>query len=328
MDEWNTLVAELDSALGVFAGLKVSASVVMLVLVAVGVGRLVHRRRARAAAARPNRWRTFMMTRVQSSPAARALARRLSAARRAAAQFSAARLAEVSPELSPELSRLHVRRDRAAVALVGALALVVFLVTGMGALFGASSAAAAGWSLLIAAASLGGLRALALRDRAADRPAAPADDALTGAAPAEDADATAPHADPARDRRTLETVLAFGAPAAAPAAEETGTAGVVGGRGAEARAVPEAPRSAAPAVPSGHGSVVIPAVPRPTYLDAPEMERPAPAPLEAAPVPATSGRIKDSLSPETARAEDISPTAERDIAALDLDNVLARRRAS
>lgn len=324
MDEWNTLVAELDSALGVFAGLKVSASVVMLVLVAVGVGRLVHRRRARAAAARPNRWRTFMMTRVQSSPAARALARRLSAARRAAAQFSAARLAEVSPELS----RLHVRRDRAAVALVGALALVVFLVTGMGALFGASSAAAAGWSLLIAAASLGGLRALALRDRAADRPAAPADDALTGAAPAEDADATAPHADPARDRRTLETVLAFGAPAAAPAAEETGTAGVVGGRGAEARAVPEAPRSAAPAVPSGHGSVVIPAVPRPTYLDAPEMERPAPAPLEAAPVPATSGRIKDSLSPETARAEDISPTAERDIAALDLDNVLARRRAS
>ncbi|WP_343282031.1 hypothetical protein AAG742_08315 [Micrococcus sp. 2A] len=314
MDEWNTLVAELDSALGVFAGLKVSASVVMLVLVAVGVGRLVHRRRARAAAARPNRWRTFMTTRVQSSPAARALARRL----------SAARLAEVSPELS----RLHVRRDRAAVALVGALALVVFLVTGMGALFGASSAAAAGWSLLIAAASLGGLRALALRDRAADRPAAPADDALTGAAPAEDADATAPHADPARDRRTLETVLAFGAPAAAPAAEETGTAGVVDGREAEARAVPEAPRSAAPAVPSGHGSVVIPAVPRPTYLDAPEMERPAPAPLEAAPVPATSGRIKDSLSPETARAEDISPTAERDIAALDLDNVLARRRAS
>ena len=323
MDEWNTLVAELDSALGVFAGLKVSASVVMLVLVAVGVGRLVHRRRARAAA-RPNRWRTFMTTRVQSSPAARALARRLSAARRAAAQFSAARLAEVSPELS----RLHVRRDRAAVALVGALALVVFLVTGMGALFGASSAAAAGWSLLIAAASLGGLRALALRDRAADRPAAPADDALTGAAPAEDADATAPHADPARDRRTLETVLAFGAPAAAPAAEETGTAGVVDGRGAETRPVPEALRSAAPAVPSGHGSVVIPAVPRPTYLDAPEMERPAPAPLEAAPVPATSGRIKDSLSPETARAEDISPTAERDIAALDLDNVLARRRAS
>ncbi|WP_298711596.1 hypothetical protein [uncultured Micrococcus sp.] len=314
MDEWNTLVAELDSALGVFAGLKVSASVVMLVLVAVGVGRLVHRRRARAAAARPNRWRTFMTTRVQSSPAARALARRL----------SAARLAEVSPELS----RLHVRRDRAAVALVGALALVVFLVTGMGALFGASSAAAAGWSLLIAAASLGGLRALALRDRAADRPAAPADDALTGAAPAEDADATAPHADPARDRRTLETVLAFGAPAAAPAAEETGTAGVVDGRGAETRPVPEALRSAAPAVPSGHGCVVIPAVPRPTYLDAPEMERPAPAPLEAAPVPATSGRIKDSLSPETARAEDISPTAERDIAALDLDNVLARRRAS
>ena len=324
MDEWNTLVAELDSALGVFAGLKVSASVVMLVLVAVGVGRLVHRRRARAAAARPNRWRTFMTTRVQSSPAARALARRLSAARRAAAQFSSARLAEVSPELS----RLHVRRDRAAVALVGALALVVFLVTGMGALFGASSAAAAGWSLLIAAASLGGLRALALRDRAADRPAAPADDALTGAAPAEDADATAPHADPARDRRTLETVVAFGAPAAAPAAEETGTAGVVDGRGAETRPVPEALRSAAPAVPSGHGSVVIPAVPRPTYLDAPEMERPAPAPLEAAPVPATSGRIKDSLSPETARAEDISPTAERDIAALDLDNVLARRRAS
>ena len=82
--------------------------------------------------------------------------------------------------------------------------------------------------------------------------------------------------------------------------------------------------TASAAAPAADRAVTIPAVPRPTYLDAPEMARPLPAPLET---PAPTGA--DTRLQDAARTADdqISAAAEQDIAALDLDNVLARRRA-
>ena len=95
-------------------------------------------------------------------------------------------------------------------------------------------------------------------------------------------------------------------------------------------AAPAAPRvepvvvTASAAAPAADRAVTIPTVPRPTYLDAPEMARPLPAPLET---PAPTGA--DTRPQDAARTADdqISAAAEQDIAALDLDNVLARRRA-
>ena len=189
-------------------------------------------------------------------------------------------------------------------------AATLFLVAGLAAAFGAGTLSLAGWSLLFAVAGLAGLRALAIRDRARrarpaavvvpERPAAPAAE-----------ERQAPPADPERDRRVLETVLAFETEAPRPAA-------------------PAAPRvepvvvTASSAAPAADRAVTIPAVPRPTYLDAPEMARPLPAPLET---PAPTGA--DTRPQDAARTADdqISAAAEQDIAALDLDNVLARRRA-
>ena len=89
-------------------------------------------------------------------------------------------------------------------------------------------------------------------------------------------------------------------------------------------AAPAADAVAPAAAPAADRAVTIPAVPRPTYLDAPEMARPLPAPLET---PAPTGA--DTRPQDAARTADdqISAAAEQDIAALDLDNVLARRRA-
>lgn len=311
MDEWNTLLAEADSALGVLADLRVSASLVMLILVALGVRRLERLRRARAAAghlSRRTRWRT-MMNRLQSSPAARAVTARLHAVRRSASQSSAARLGEVTPALAA----LRVHPARAALLAVAALSLVVFVVAGGSALFGLPTAPAAGWGLLIAAGCVAALRALAVRDGQSRLAQAPV--VVEAVVPVETVDA-APQADPERDRRTLQAVLAFGASDASSAAGSTAVE-------------PEAVTAAVPVVTPGvlPGSVVIPSVPRPTYLDAPEMVRPAPVPLAVEDAPAASGRIKDGVRTEV-EVDAISPTAARDIAALDLDSVLARRRAS
>ncbi|MBY0180633.1 hypothetical protein H7J95_11955, partial [Micrococcus luteus] len=134
-----------------------------------------------------------------------------------------------------------------------------------------------------------------------ERPAAPAAE-----------ERQAPPADPERDRRVLETVLAFETEAPRPAA------------------APAAPRvepvvvTASAAAPAADRAVTIPTVPRPTYLDAPEMARPLPAPLET---PAPTGADTRPQDAAGTADDQISAAAEQDIAALDLDNVLARRRA-
>lgn len=292
--------AALD-ALDALADARVSASLVIVALVAFLAWRLVLRRhRLASAPARPSMPRSFMH-RLQSSPAVRALTARFSG--RLSAAADAARTARGR-------TGLHIRWGRTTLFLAALVALLVFLVAGLAAAFGAGTLALAGWSLLFAVAGLAGLRALAVRDRTRRaRPAAVVPECPTAPAAEE---RQAPPADPERDRRVLETVLAFETEAPRPAA------------------APAAPRvepvvvTASAAAPAADRAVTIPTVPRPTYLDAPEMARPLPAPLET---PAPTGA--DTRPQDAARTADdqISAAAEQDIAALDLDNVLARRRA-
>ncbi|MFL0426514.1 hypothetical protein ACH0AC_12230 [Micrococcus luteus] len=301
MDETTAPTRAVQAALDALADARVSASLVIVALVAFLAWRLVLRRhRLASAPARPSMPRSFMH-RLQSSPAVRALTARFSG--RLSAAADAARAA-------PGRTGLRIRWGRTALFLAALVALLVFLVAGLAAAFGAATLSLAGWSLLFAVAGLAGLRALAVRDRSRrarpaavvvpERPAAPAAE-----------ERQAPPADPERDRRVLETVLAFETEAPRPDA-------------------PAAPRvepvvvTASAVAPAADRAVTIPAVPRPTYLDAPEMARPLPAPLET---PAPTGA--DTRLQDAARTADdqISAAAEQDIAALDLDNVLARRRA-
>ena len=303
MDETTAPTRAVQAALDALADARVSASLVIVALVAFLAWRLVLRRhRLASAPARPSMPRSFMH-RLQSSPAVRALTARFSG--RLSAAADAARTARGR-------TGLHIRWGRTALFLAALVALLVFLVAGLAAAFGAGTLALAGWSLLFAVAGLAGLRALAVRDRTRRaRPAAAVVVPERPAAPAAE-EREAPAADPERDRRVLETVLAFETEAPRPAA------------------APAAPRvepvvvTASAAAPAADRAVTIPAVPRPTYLDAPEMARPLPAPLET---PAPTGA--DTRLPDAARTADdqISAAAEQDIAALDLDNVLARRRA-
>lgn len=301
MDETTTPTTAVQAALDALADARVSTSLVIVALVAFLAWRLMLRRhRLASAPARPSMPRSFMH-RLQSSPAVRALTARFSGRLSAADAARAVR----------GRTGLHIRWGRTALFLTALVALLVFLVAGLAAAFGAGTLSLAGWSLLFAVAGLAGLRALAVRDRTRRaRPAAVVVPERPAAPSAEEPQA--PPADPERDRRVLETVLAFETeaprPAAAPAASRVEPVVVTAS-------------SAAPAV---DRAVTIPAVPRPTYLDAPEMARPLPAPLET---PAPTGA--DTRLTGAARTADdqISAAAEQDIAALDLDNVLARRRA-
>ena len=303
MDETTAPTRAVQAALDALADARVSASLVIVALVAFLAWRLVLRRhRLASAPARPSMPRSFMH-RLQSSPAVRALTARLSGRLSAAADAAHAARGRTG---------LHIRWGRTALFLAALVALLVFLVAGLAAAFGAGTLALAGWSLLFAVAGLAGLRALAVRDRTRRaRPAAAVVVPERPAAPAAE-ERQAPPADPERDRRVLETVLAF--ETEAPRAVATPAA---------SRVEPVVVTASA-AAPAADRAVTIPAVPRPTYLDAPEMARPLPAPLET---PAPTGA--DTRLQDAARTADdqISAAAEQDIAALDLDNVLARRRA-
>ena len=304
MDETTAPTTAVQAALDALADARVSASLVIVALVAFLAWRLVLRRhRLASAPARPSMPRSFMH-RLQSSPAVRALTARLSG--RLSVAADAARTARGR-------TGLHIRWGRTALFLAALVALLVFLVAGLAAAFGAGTLALAGWSLLFAVAGLAGLRALAVRDRTRRaRPAAAVVDPERPAGPAAE-EREAPAADPERDRRVLETVLAFESEAPRPAAAP-----------AASRVEPVVVTASSAAAPAAERAVTIPAVPRPTYLDAPEMARPLPAPLETPAPTGADTRLQDAAH----TADDqISAAAEQDIAALDLDNVLARRRA-
>ncbi|WP_241253003.1 hypothetical protein [Micrococcus sp. KRD128] len=243
MDETTAPTTAVQAALDALADARVSASLVIVALVAFLAWRLVLRRhRLASAPARPSMPRSFMH-RLQSSPAVRALTARLSG--RLSAAADAARTARGR-------TGLHIRWGRTALFLAALVALLVFLVAGLAAAFGAGTLALAGWSLLFAVAGLAGLRALAVRDRTRRaRPAAAVVDPERPAGPAAE-EREAPAADPERDRRVLETVLAFESEAPRPAAAP-----------AASRVEPVVVTASSAAAPAAERAVTIPAVPRP-----------------------------------------------------------------
>lgn len=244
-------------------------------------------------------WRLWAWFRARAEAAARTPARH-------------SERTSMTSRLVTDLHGLHVRWDRVALLGVGILAALVFLVTAVCALAGLATGGAAVVALVAALASVAGLRTLAVRDRTR-RAAQPGSEAEPETAPVEVVEA-APEvlADPERDRRTLETVLSLEDERPAAAADVV---------------APAAERPAPTVAPTVHAerTVVVPPVPRPVYLDAPEVERPLPEPYVAEPAGSSSMRLKDAVDEE--RREHIRATAERDLAALDLDGVLARRRA-
>ncbi|MGW3945717.1 hypothetical protein ACWEBH_06120 [Micrococcus endophyticus] len=294
------------AALDALADARVSASFVILALVAYFAWRLVvRRRRVESAPARPTMLRSTMH-RLQSSPAVRALTERLSG--------RVSGLADSARAAGRRTAGLQVRWGRTALFLAALAALAVALVAGVAAAFGAGTASLAGACLLFAVAAVAGLRALAVRDRARRAPAAVVE------APAEAAPHAAPEAprvDPERDRRVFETVLGL----------EDEAARVSAAAPAAPAAAPTVVAASAVRAPQATDTVTLPVVPRPTYLDAPEMLRPAPAPLTAPEAAGSDVRLKDAAR-AAEREEALSATAEQDVAALDLDHVLARRRAS
>ncbi|MFJ3312076.1 hypothetical protein ACIPJU_04610 [Micrococcus endophyticus] len=294
------------AALDALADARVSASFVILALVAYFAWRLVvRRRRVESAPARPTMLRSTMH-RLQSSPAVRALTERLSG--------RVSGLADSARAAGRRTAGLQVRWGRTALFLAALAALAVALVAGVAAAFGAGTAGLAGACLLFAVAAVAGLRALAVRDRARRAPAAVVE------APAEAAPHAAPEAprvDPERDRRVFETVLGL----------EDEAARVSAAAPAAPAAAPTVVAASAVRAPEATDTVTLPVVPRPTYLDAPEMLRPVPAPLTAPEAAGSDVRLKDAAR-AAEREEALSATAEQDVAALDLDHVLARRRAS
>ncbi|QCP07630.1 hypothetical protein FDF08_06175 [Micrococcus luteus] len=294
------------AALDALADARVSASFVILALVAYFAWRLVvRRRRVESAPARPTMLRSTMH-RLQSSPAVRALTERLSG--------RVSGLADSARAAGRRTAGLQVRWGRTALFLAALAALAVALVAGVAAAFGAGTAGLAGACLLFAVAAVAGLRALAVRDRARRAPAAVVE------APAEAAPHAAPEAprvDPERDRRVFETVLGL----------EDEAARVSAAAPAAPAAAPTVVAASAVRAPEATDTVTLPVVPRPTYLDAPEMLRPAPAPLTAPEAAGSDVRLKDAAR-AAEHEEALSATAEQDVAALDLDHVLARRRAS
>ncbi|MDY6055811.1 hypothetical protein [Micrococcus sp.] len=294
MDAWDTLWAQLRDALGVFGEASVNAAAVILATLTVGIWRLSSLLRDRAAA-RAARTSSFERTEMTDTPDTHRRGR-----------------------------GFHVRWERTALAAVAVLALTVAAVTAVAALTGVSLTSVAVVAGVVALAAGGTLAALISRDSGA----APAEQAHEAAAPA-DAPAAGPTADPARDRRILDTVLALRDEPAAPATAAAPT--------------PVAAAERPAAAPAPAPAVAVTSVPRPTYLDAPVVERAVPEPYAAEPVPAATARLKDGAGADhrerivaeraqaEARAEADRLAEEQDsaeVTALDLDSVLARRRAS
>lgn len=214
---------------------------------------------------------------------------------------------------------LRIRRDRAWILLAGCAALLAALVTAVVAPF--SAAVSWPWPvflLLLGIGSVLSLRYLAVQDRAARRASRPA--------------VRAPEAEPHAPR---EDVALFDNEHAV--AEEVREQSRQAAQDLDLPAPEEQPRMPAPAVftveelraealrVARESASAAPArtwepvpVPRPTYAEAPVVQRPEPAPLPVPEQPAArSASLKDA----------VRTGEEQGRAALDLDDVLKRRRA-
>lgn len=337
----NTLAAELNAVLGVFSDLRVSASLVIVALILWLGWKVVMAERERAAA------RDARAAETAASPAADAAADSASTtspqegtpmtsasapapARRTFRLPAVRRPAFGSRRATAPAGGFRVRWGRTALFLAAVALAVTFLVTGVAAAFGAETVTLAGWSLLGTLASLGLLRVLAVRDQRARRAARAARaEAEAHRAPAHIARgahvarAAARAAEPAAERDAVKTEAPSAAAPAAVPASSVGAPAAAPQVQADAPAVEETLPAVVEETPQRR-TVVLPTVPRPTYLDAPEMQRSAPARIETdEKAPSGDVRLADGVS-ELQRRRQRAQAAP----ALDLDSVLARRRAS
>lgn len=197
-----------------------------------------------------------------------------------------------------------IRWGRLSIFAVGALSLITALITGVAGIFGASTWLIAGICVLITAACYGILRGLAILDskkRAREREQLTISEGLETSI----ATYTTDHQRLAPPRRGNDEVFDFAdGPEQQQQIIEEDT---------------EEPVADAPAP--------IPAripLPRPIYLDAPEVARSAPKPLET---PATPSPSRDVQLSEGVSSEYQEKIAEKANTRLDLDKVLNRRRA-
>jgi outer membrane biosynthesis protein TonB len=242
------------------------------------------------------------------------------------------------PVRQPEF---RIRYGRTALALTGAVAIVVFVAGGVLALAGAVSGQLPGFALLAAIAVVVILRSLAIRDRR-NRAAARADRAARTAS----ASQAAGMRTPTRPTQLFDGAAAEAQPApeAAPAAPAPLTAAEL--REQALKVAAEAGDTAAPVRPSGTPWQPVD-VPKPTYVAAAKANRPAPAPLPAPEV--KKPQVKTSIKQTTAqRTEEAAAQRSAEAAEqhdgetattveasgqpsatnrLNLDDVLQRRRA-
>ncbi|MGM0928795.1 MAG: hypothetical protein ACQEXN_03675 [Actinomycetota bacterium] len=239
----------------------------------------------------------------------------------------------------------RIRYGRTALALTGAVALVVFVAGGALALAGIVAGQVPGFALLAAVAVVVILRSLAIRDRR-NRAAARADRAARTVAGAQ---ATGKRT-PARPTQLFDGAAAEAQPApeAAPAAPAPLTAAEL--REQALKVAAEAGDTVAPSRPSGTPWQPVD-VPKPTYVAAAKANRPAPAPLPAPEVKkpqvktsikqTTAQRTEEAAAQRSAKAAEQHPEQHSEEAAaaaeasgqpsaanrLNLDDVLQRRRA-
>lgn len=194
-----------------------------------------------------------------------------------------------------------IRWGRLAIFAIGAIALVVALITAIIGLFGASTWITAGICVLIAAACYGMLRGLVILDskkRAREREKLAMSEGLETSIATYTTSSQSPVSYNDEVFDFVETAEEL--PAAAVALTE--------------EPIAETPAPLPARVP----------LPRPMYLDAPEVARQAPEPLEPPkdPVPSRDVQLSEGVSSEYQ-----DKITEKANTRLDLDKVLNRRRA-
>lgn len=222
-----------------------------------------------------------------------------------------------SSRVGGSAANFRIRWDRAAIALVGATALVIALVTSVLAVVGLVASVVPVFALVLAIASVVTLRTLAVRGRRrTPQPDAGAPERIVRQ---EESDAPVVH---------RPTTL-FNAEESAEAEDknddvQASAPAPVQFTAAELRAAALAVAAEAGEKPAGTGTPWQPVeVPKPTYVEAPKADREDPAPLDLpeAPRPQAKTPIKNAaVAPKVETS--VSPAPR-----MNLDEVLQRRRA-
>ncbi|GAA1132294.1 hypothetical protein GCM10009670_27520 [Citricoccus alkalitolerans] len=287
-----SLEESLSLALGYLPDIHLHGSLVLCALVVAWLI-AIYRRANKEPQPRSHRRKTMKRT-AQSMP--RNNARPVDAAKESASGF-------------------RVKWDRTIIAAVAVLAALTFLGTGIAAAFGAGTLLVSGIAAAVAVAGVATLRTLALRDRKKrkDRRIESAfDEAMNPGLPT--SERTVPTTGPTRVFDAAAGSTSGRGAATAPAEK------AVSAPSTEQTAPEQVTRDAG----ADESASALPSVPRPTYLDAAEAHRVAPAPIAKPEAPQASPGVKLKAGVSAEYRAKVEATANR---TLDLDKVLERRRA-